>query len=358
MVKKCTQPDLLPKEEFSALLDLSARLGCNPDLVQANNGNLSLKVDGVLWVKASGKWLSNANEEEIFVPIELAVVHESMRRNVEIAQVCGPASVLRPSIESATHAVLPHRVVLHVHSVNVIAWAVREDAPHQLSRRLDGLRWRWIPYVASGIPLAREIERALHDAPESNVFILGNHGLVVCGSDCECTEQLLQEVERRLAITPRQAAEPMPALLTVAFRSSQWRFPELQELHALGTDPISRTILRKGVLYPCQAIFLGANLPMLPCSIPLSRFAEHFNGAAETLCYAVVEGGGVVVNEKITKAECETLKGLLRVVQRIEASAPLRYLTKAEIAAVLGTGSQGYRETGLAAGSAPGNAMH
>ena len=25
------------------------------------------------------------------------------------------------------HAVMPHRVVIHVHSVNAIAWAVRRD---------------------------------------------------------------------------------------------------------------------------------------------------------------------------------------------------------------------------------------
>ena len=175
-----TRPKLslrAPREEIASPLNLSTRVGRDPQLVQGNNGNISLKLDGVLRIKASGKWLANAKQEDTFVPIELAVVKESLRRNVEIAQVYSLSDQLRPSIETAMHAVLQHRVVLHVHSVNTIAWAVRRDGPSQLSNRLAGLDWRWVPYISSGIPLAKKIEKLLSAAPETNVFILGNHGL-------------------------------------------------------------------------------------------------------------------------------------------------------------------------------------
>jgi hypothetical protein len=55
---------------------------------------------------------------------------------------------------------------------NAIAWAIRLDGPGQLKERLAGLRWQWIPYAASGILLAREIEKAVAGAPETDVFIL------------------------------------------------------------------------------------------------------------------------------------------------------------------------------------------
>ena len=106
------------------------------------------------------------------------------------------------------HAALPHRIVLHVHCVNTIAWAVRSDACVQLQQLLKGLRWQWIDYIASGLPLSREIERAVSKNPETDVFVLGNHGLIVCGRDLETLESLLADVERRLAIHPR---EPQPA---------------------------------------------------------------------------------------------------------------------------------------------------
>jgi len=350
MVKHSRLPKLssgVCEKEFVSLLELSAQLGRDPMLVQANNGNTSVKLDGVLWIKASGKCLANARREQTFVPVELAAIKESLRNNMEIAQTNIPESQLQPSIETAMHAVLPHHVVVHVHSVNTIAWAIREDGPSQLDKRLASLFWQWIPYVPSGIPLAREIEKVLRDAPGTNVFILGNHGLVVCGSDCESVEALLSDVEQRLAITPRPSPEPMAGLFTVVSRSSQWRLPDLQALHALGTDTISRMILRKGVLYPCQAILLGPKIFTLPCSIPLSRLADHLNGRADAQSYAIVEGGGVIINEKISRAEYETLIGLMQVVQRVEAFANLRYLTEAEIAAVLCDETHRYRETDL-----------
>jgi len=356
MVKHSRLPKLSSgacEKEFASLLELSARLGCDPMLVQANNGNTSIKLDGILWIKASGKCLANAKREQTFVPVDLAAIKESLRNNMEIPRTNIPESQLQPSIETTMHAVLPHRVVVHVHSVNTIAWAIREDGPRQLNKRLAGLYWQWVPYVPSGIPLARQIEGILREAPETNIFVLGNHGLVVCGRDCECVNALLRDVERRLAIVPRPSPEPVAGLFAVMSRSSQWRFPDLQALHALGTDAISRMILRKGVLYPCQLIFLGPKLTILACSVPLSRLADYFTGRAEAQSYAIVEGGGVIVNEKINRAEYETLIALMQVVQRVETSAPLRYLTETEISSVLADGTHRYRET-VMAGYPPG----
>jgi rhamnose utilization protein RhaD (predicted bifunctional aldolase and dehydrogenase) len=299
----------------------------------------------MLWIKASGKWLANAKKEETFVRVEIAVVKESLRKNMEIGQVYSWGDQLRPSIETAMHAVLQHRVVLHVHSVNTIAWAVRRDGPSQLSERLAGLNWQWVPYVSSGIPLAKKIEELLSEAPETNVFILGNHGLVICGNDCEGAEALLNEIERRLAVIPRPSPEPEAALLAALADCSHWRFPDNPGLHALGTDPVSRKILKGGVLYPCQAIFLGPKIPLLPFSAPLSRFAGYSNGKTQAPSYIIIEGAGVVVNEKINCAEYATLIGLMLIVQRVEEFAPLRYLTVTEIASILSDETNRYRPT-------------
>ena len=92
---------------------------------------------------------------------------------------------------------------------------------------------------------------------------------------------------------------------------------------------------------------------MLPCSVPLSRLADYFTGKAEAQSYAIVEGGGVIVNEKINRAEYETLIALMQVVQRVETSAPLRYLTETEISSVLADGTHRYRES-VMAGYPPG----
>jgi hypothetical protein len=57
---------------------------------------------------------------------------------------------LRASIETAVHSVLPHRVVLHVHSVNIIAWAVRRDGRAELESQLKGIAGSGSPMSPQG----------------------------------------------------------------------------------------------------------------------------------------------------------------------------------------------------------------
>jgi rhamnose utilization protein RhaD (predicted bifunctional aldolase and dehydrogenase) len=322
--------------EIASLLDLSARVGCDPLLAQGSNGNTSVKIDGVLWIKASGKWLANAMQEEMLVPIDLTEARESIRNKMEIWQNHARKNQLRPSIETAMHAVLRRRVVIHLHSINTIAWAIRQDGPVQLKERLAGLHWQWVPYASSGIPLAREIKRIVADAPETDILILANHGLVICGNDCDAAEELLCEVERRLAIIPRRCPDPDGTALAMIARLSPWRFPDFDSLHALGTDAVSRRILKGGILYPCQATYLGGTMPLLTPAILVSELRERLNGGDKTQTFVVVERGGVMINERMTSAERATLIGLMQVVQRTEESAPLRYLTAAEVMGVLG----------------------
>jgi rhamnose utilization protein RhaD (predicted bifunctional aldolase and dehydrogenase) len=67
-------------------------------LVQASNGNTSIKLDGILRIKASGKWLSHANQEEVLVPVEPAEAREAVEHSdraftphdAEQREDCGP----------------------------------------------------------------------------------------------------------------------------------------------------------------------------------------------------------------------------------------------------------------------------
>jgi hypothetical protein len=176
------------------------------------------------------------------------------------------------------------------------------------------------------------------------VFILGNHGLVVCGHDCLAAEKLLCAVERRLAIIPRRFPKPDTTVLAMIARFSRWQFPDVDSLHALGTDAVSRKILRGGVLYPCQAIFLGRTMPLLPPAVVISNSTERLNGKDRTPAFVAVERSGVMLNEKMTSAERATLIGLAQVTQRTEESAQLRYLKGAEVTGVLTQGTHGYKE--------------
>lgn len=114
---------------------------------------------------------------------------------------------LRPSIETTLHALMPHPVVLHVHSVNTIAWAARADGKEQIAKRLEGLNWAWVPYCRPGLPLTQAVTKVM--ATESpDILIIANHGPVLGADDCAAAEVLLAELERRLHLQPRAAPAP------------------------------------------------------------------------------------------------------------------------------------------------------
>ena len=61
--------------ELVSLGQLSARIGRDPLLVQASSGNTSIKADRILWVKASGKWLADA---EAYAPTWVKLESEAL----------------------------------------------------------------------------------------------------------------------------------------------------------------------------------------------------------------------------------------------------------------------------------------
>ncbi len=321
-------------------MHLSARIGGEPLLVQAGTGNTSIKLDGVLWIKASGKWLAHAATEEILIPVNLAETRRRVTQNSDpsgqTAMIGGRA--LAASVETAMHAVLPHRVVLHVHSVNTIAFAVRQDGPRQLAERLEGIRWEWIPYVPSGLPLARLIQAAVARDPEIVVLVLANHGLVVCGADCAEAEALLREVERRVAVAPRPSPEPGWDLMNRLAAGSGWRVPASVAAHAMGADPVSRRIVSHGVLYPCQAIFLTPHSRVFPRNVSESELS------ATEEPFVLIEGAGTLLRHKPNPTEAATLNGLVQVLQRIPESAPVQYLSEREVRDLLCADVYHYRE--------------
>lgn len=213
------------------LAQVSAKLGQDLDLAQAGGGNTSWKEDGTLWIKASGKWLVNAAREEMFLPVPLADVIQDMNAGRDTTREyqtpCGAR--LRPSVETSMHAVMPHAVVIHLHSVRTISWAVQSDGQDAIAERLEGLRWCWIPYIHPGFPLAGRIQEELDSKPD--VLILENHGLVVGAETCEAAAALVSEVERRLSTKPQGEIRSQQVV-----ESGDWQLPEDPEVHALGMD--------------------------------------------------------------------------------------------------------------------------
>ena len=199
--------------ELAALKKLSARVGSDPHLVQAAGGNTSLKKDGVMWIKASGTWLSDSEIKDIFVPLDHGSLMAALKRSDPACETCTEfvrgdlnSSGLRPSIETTVHALMPQRVVVHVHCVNTIAWAIQRDAEAMLSEKLGNFNWAFIPYRRPGLPLAGAISQRLK--PGVDVLVLGNHGLVVAADTVKDADALLSRVVDLLQLPIRALEMP------------------------------------------------------------------------------------------------------------------------------------------------------
>ena len=139
--------------EIFKLKELSAKLGNDLSLIQASGGNTSIKLDGKLWVKASGKKLKNALNEDIFVSLDLIKILNELsinnsKKELNYKNIC--SSSLRASIETSLHAIMPYKVVLHTHSVDTIAITLISNSHNYLNKLMKDINWKFIPYYKPG----------------------------------------------------------------------------------------------------------------------------------------------------------------------------------------------------------------
>jgi len=335
----------MPPEPLRALAALSATIGRDPEQVQAAGGNTSLKLKGILWVKASGLWLADALERNLFVPVRLAPLLHGIRRGEP--DPVTPAIArdldtdgLRPSIETTLHGLLPHRVVVHTHSVRTIALAIRADAEEQLEARLSGLAWTFLPYAQPGVPLTRLVAARLETRP-FDVLVLGNHGLVIGAETVEAATALLTEVERRLDGPVRPGGRLAAGGLETAAAALGLRQARHMEVQALAADPIAMAFATSGTLYPDHVIFLG-RAPRMLTPWPDAEAVEAARAAGSKLM--IVPGRGVALPVDAPRSADELALCLALVTARVPEGTPLVYLGTEAEDALLNWDAEKYRQ--------------
>lgn len=321
--------------DFEALRQLSAKVGDDPLLVQAAGGNTSIKDDGVMWIKASGTWLRDAAAKDIFVPLDLARLTAALAADDPACESCtdfvrqdiNPLG-LRPSIETSVHGLMPQRVVVHVHCVNTIAFAIRSDGEALLGARLAGFNWAHVPYARPGLMLARAIRKAYR--PGVDVLILGNHGLAVAAATVAEAEDLMLRVVAALAAPVRDFGAPDLAALSVKAAGTGYRLPSDAECHAFALDAESCRAVCNNIYYPDHVVFLGTAIP-----------GDTASGAAAV----AFPGLGVLVNDSAKPSVEPMLRCASDVFRRLPAGAPLKPLTAAEIDQLVNWDAEKYRQT-------------
>ena len=321
--------------ELEQLRALSARVGADPLLVQAAGGNTSIKDGATMWIKASGTWLKDAVARDIFVSLDLPAILKGLADNDPACEACTSfvrtdlnATGLRPSIETTVHALMPQRVVVHVHCVNTIAWAIRSDAEQRLAEKLAAFNWAFIPYARPGLPLAGAISARLRAGVD--VLVLGNHGLVAAAETVPEAEALLNRAVTALARPVRAASTPDRESLEQRCAGTAYRPAVMDETHALATDPLALARGKSLVFYPDHVVFLGVGVATsLDDNPPLVALA----------------GVGVLIRDDAKPAIEPMGRCLADVMRRVEPEDELVSLTEADVERLVNWDAEKYRQT-------------
>ncbi|WJV54604.1 class II aldolase/adducin family protein [Prodigiosinella aquatilis] len=320
---------------------LAVNVGENPLLVQGAGGNISWKELDSLYVKSSGTWLMDAMRRDIYVQMDLTAVRALIADGGEdySSAVRFAAEGSRPSIETALHALLPQRVVLHLHPVDMIALSVLADGYRRIAALLDGLNWKWVDYAKPGKELAAAVSSEIsrhHCMPD--ILVLGNHGLVVAAESVSVLCDLLDSVIRRLNCSPRvvSARCQFSDSSLSNWRNAGYRVVSDATVNALAFDERLMELSRKAwVLYPDHAVFLGsrAYICVSPAALPAYNYPDSI----------IVPGQGVLLKETASLAAESMLRCYVEVLLRVYDYEP-RALSQNAIAELLNWDAEKFRQ--------------
>jgi rhamnose utilization protein RhaD (predicted bifunctional aldolase and dehydrogenase) len=340
-------------DEYGLFLKYSKEIGMDPTMIQAAGGNTSLKRGNTMWVKASGKWLCDAQSNELMVPMSISKIKEVLEDkkcsdtdissciNLEISPLG-----LRPSVEAPMHAVLDFKFVFHTHDININALAVQKNSKLKFEEVLLGLNWKFIPYVKPGIELCREIMQ--QKTKNDNVFILENHGLIVCGQSLEEVQKLNHEVRYRFKKTQGQILDEPTEVIDeeIDLKNTGYKYCRDKFINILAFQKPWIDKLSQGVLLPDFLVFLGPKITIL--NPKDEGFLDKLKKLSQTplpsySCIILAEHG-VLIRDDALKGTLEIIRCVRNLLCLIPDSASLKYLNEDEIKDLLRWEAEHYRQ--------------
>ena len=281
--------DHRPPAELSALREISVEAGTDLLIVQAGGGNTSVKVDpSVMWIKASGTRLREADASDAFVAVRrndvLALLNDdalhALPRDQRESQVTTRLMATkledvaqRPSIETFLHALLPWKYVVHTHPVYVNAIGCAHGGAALLEDWLGGDGFAWVDYAKPGLDLGLALQSSTRAYRQSHtneprLIVLANHGLIVGGDDLddirEHTRRIMATLRQRLGDLPSPTYSPPSSADADALRTALLEVDSAEPVEvqwtrnpvsaALATNSQLSPMLAAGALYPDHVV--------------------------------------------------------------------------------------------------------
>ena len=306
-------------------------LGGDPLRVQGAGGNVSWKEGKTLHIKASGTWLARAKEKNIFVPVDLEHLQSAIDREDFAAtpEVCD-SSGMKPSIETMLHAVMPQKIVAHLHLVDAIARLVRKNYPVEVPVR-GRFAYALVDYHKPGAELAEALYRKIKNRSEIDVVLLKNHGIIAGGESAEELLNTIEKLEEVFRCEPRPKVD-IPAIRPIGNGYRPVPCPNIQQL--VFDKALFQRLSKDWALYPDHVVFLGERPHIYHSEREIDDTAEII----------FLKNRGIFTKTAPTPAVIEQLLCYYNVMARQHPEEELVSLSSGEIAAVLNWDAERYRQ--------------
>ena len=325
-----------------------ANISQNRGWVQAAGGNVSWKTETELWIKASGTWLADARNKQIFVPVSLPMLEDALaHRNYAFVPYALNGHTLRPSIETMLHALMPQKFVVHLHMVNAVAWLVRLESDAEIAAALgnDG-SWLLVDYHKPGSQLAKAVHAQLLSNPAIQLVLMKNHGVLVGAHTLEEVEKLLNKLSENLNIIPRMIdSGAMSELenLQQLLKGSGYEVCPDEYLNRLICDSTSYQRLKDSwSICPDHVVFLGATAACVEDPRELPQYFQTLNPETP---FIFLKGHGVLQMLGVTPAKLAQLIFYFDVALRQPIGCPMACLKPDDISSLLDWDAEIYRQS-------------
>ncbi len=187
------------------LVYLCKLVGSQFEMSQAGGGNISVKIEDKLYIKASGLTLSEVEKNYGLTPVSIkkGSIFSSKLKNIDESaygqelEELTPPKFLRPSMETPLHLLLKKKYVIHCHPISVLALCSSSLGENEVKKNFE--QASWIPYCSPGLKLARYLFQSVD--LDQNIYFLQNHGLIISHDSKDGAIKLLREtVEKCTAI--------------------------------------------------------------------------------------------------------------------------------------------------------------
>lgn len=178
--------------ELVAFKQISKYCGERFDLVQAGGGNTSVKVNDLMFIKASGYNLTNIDESNGYVVVNNKILLEDIRndfaRSVNEYNFIGNQ---RGSIETFMHSILK-KYTVHLHPIQINRILISSCAKQVIEKIYPAALI--IDYVTPGIKVCDKIKEVYDN---QNVIFLLNHGIIITHDSIAEIYNILDDVLAR-----------------------------------------------------------------------------------------------------------------------------------------------------------------